>query len=345
MAKVKKRRFSAHAKEKILLYLNASFSIVTIIMGFLTMLVTEKDLASYVLYVSLIVASIIAIIEEINTMVFRKNKETTVSSLPCIGLYLCVIILPLCFTSFDLAIIMAIFASLYISIRIGKIIYLVVRAHDSKWILKTIVLGALIAISITFLILNIKNPIDTNYYVGLFYVVESLIIVFMSVFSAASAKRFIRILIRTHTAEVLFGLIFLTLVSALILTLVEDATFPTLGDALWYCFATITTIGFGDFSARTFAGRIITVLLGIYGIGVVALITSIIVNLYSEGQQQRLEGEEKENVQLQKRIQELEAKLNEQNSEPAIENEPVEEPAETKDEPVEEPVVEEAKED
>ena len=44
----------------------------------------------------------------------------------------------------------------------------------------------------------------------------------------------------------------------------------------------MTTIGFGDFSAVTPLGRILSVILGIYGIIVVALITSIIVNFYGE---------------------------------------------------------------
>ena len=38
----------------------------------------------------------------------------------------------------------------------------------------------------------------------------------------------------------------------------------------------------GDFSAITLPGRAISVILGLYGIIVVALITSIIVNFYNE---------------------------------------------------------------
>ena len=53
-------------------------------------------------------------------------------------------------------------------------------------------------------------------------------------------------------------------------------------NALWFCFATVTTIGYGDVTAATGLGRILSVILGVYGIIVVALITSIIVNFYSE---------------------------------------------------------------
>lgn len=57
---------------------------------------------------------------------------------------------------------------------------------------------------------------------------------------------------------------------------------PTFGDALWYSFAVVTTIGFGDITAVTVPGRVISVILGLYGLIVVALITSIIVNFYTE---------------------------------------------------------------
>ena len=44
----------------------------------------------------------------------------------------------------------------------------------------------------------------------------------------------------------------------------------------------MTTIGFGDLAATSALGRLLSVILGIYGIIVVALITSIIVNFYGE---------------------------------------------------------------
>ncbi len=44
----------------------------------------------------------------------------------------------------------------------------------------------------------------------------------------------------------------------------------------------MTTIGFGDITATTGIGRLLSVILGIYGIIVVALITSVIVNFYNE---------------------------------------------------------------
>ena len=86
---------------------------------------------------------------------------------------------------------------------------------------------------------------------------------------------------RTYAAEILFGLLMLILSSSWILTFTEEGI-ASYKDALWYCFALVTTIGFGDITAVTDLGRTMSVVLGIYGIIVVALITSIIVNFYGE---------------------------------------------------------------
>ena len=91
----------------------------------------------------------------------------------------------------------------------------------------------------------------------------------------------LKILKKTYAAEILMGLLLLIIAFSLVLPQFEFGI-PTFGDALWYCFAIVTTIGFGDFSAVTLPGRIISVILGIYGIIVVALVTSIIVNFYNE---------------------------------------------------------------
>ena len=94
-------------------------------------------------------------------------------------------------------------------------------------------------------------------------------------------KLLLDILIRTHTFDVLLCLVAFIIAFSFVLPSVEP-TITNFYDALWYCFAVITTIGFGDFAATTAIGRVLTVILGIYGIIVVAIITSVIVNFYNE---------------------------------------------------------------
>ena len=101
---------------------------------------------------------------------------------------------------------------------------------------------------------------------------------------------------KTYAAEIIFGLLLLMVTFSYVLKYTDD-TFATFWDGLWYCFAVVTTIGFGDLTATNAVGRIITVILGIYGIVVVALITSIIVNFY--GEMKRAEPEEEKRVEEQ----------------------------------------------
>ena len=90
-----------------------------------------------------------------------------------------------------------------------------------------------------------------------------------------------KIIRKTYAAEILFGIVLLIVAFSVLLTHLEEGI-GSFGNALWYCFAIVTTIGFGDYSATTTVGRILSVILGLYGIIVVALITSIIVNFYGE---------------------------------------------------------------
>ena len=90
-----------------------------------------------------------------------------------------------------------------------------------------------------------------------------------------------KIIRKTYASEVLIGLLFLIVAFALMMSSV-DPGIPSFAEGLWYCFAIVTTIGFGDITATTIVGRILSVILGMYGIIVVALITSVIVNFYGE---------------------------------------------------------------
>lgn len=90
-----------------------------------------------------------------------------------------------------------------------------------------------------------------------------------------------RILETTQTSKIMLGFIIFVLASALAFSTLEPGI-RSFGEGLWYCFAVFTTIGFGDVIAITTAGRILTVILGLYGILVVALIPGVLVSYFME---------------------------------------------------------------
>lgn len=94
-------------------------------------------------------------------------------------------------------------------------------------------------------------------------------------------KVLFKIIFKTYAVEILFGLITLMMAVSFLLTMYEPEM-RTFGDAMWYCFTAVTTIGFGDLKSHTLVGRIGTVVIGIYGVVVVAVLTSIIINFYNE---------------------------------------------------------------
>ena len=117
--------------------------------------------------------------------------------------------------------------------------------------------------------------------VVLFASLSALISVMVVTFSRIKLDVLREIIRKTYAAEIISGLLLLIVAFSYMLKFTDEA-FASFEDALWYCFAVVTTIGFGDLTPTTDIGRLLSVILGLYGIVVVALITSIIVNFYGE---------------------------------------------------------------
>ncbi len=89
------------------------------------------------------------------------------------------------------------------------------------------------------------------------------------------------ILVRTKTHHILLVYLVFVLCSALVITLVEpDIT--KYGDALWYCYAVVSTAGFGDVVVTTAIAKVVSLLVTIYSILVIAIVTGVVVNFYTE---------------------------------------------------------------
>lgn len=136
-----------------------------------------------------------------------------------------------------------------------------------------------------------------------------LIVMFFSIletlvfaFSRIKLKGLLKIMQKTYAFEILYGLIILIVAFSVYFMIMEEEI-ATFGDGLWYSFAVVTTIGFGDLKVTSAISRLFSVILGIYGIIVVAVLTSIIVNFYNESKEnQTKKDEEKDPEEIEEEL-------------------------------------------
>lgn len=100
-------------------------------------------------------------------------------------------------------------------------------------------------------------------------------------FGMRKIKRLWRILKMTSVDKLVIGFITFFFFSAFVISLVEPYI-SNYGDAVWYVFVAVTTIGFGDYTAITMIGRVTTIFVSIYGIIVIAMIPGVLVSYYLE---------------------------------------------------------------
>ena len=182
-------------------------------------------------------------------------------------------------------VIFSITAGLYCATIVLARVFEIIEDHSIRNIIMNVLM---ILIALLLGIGLISTPTSTEENLQAVILIECIFIAFVSFIEAMTValaqlkvKVLFRIITGTSSLEVLFGLLVMMIAFSFIFVAIEPNIneFP---EALWYCFAVVTTIGFGDFTAVTPMGRILTVMLGLYGLIVVAVITSSIVNFYNE---------------------------------------------------------------
>ena len=101
-----------------------------------------------------------------------------------------------------------------------------------------------------------------------------------------------KILQRSGAYRIISGFFGFFLVCALVIWRMELGV-RTYGEALWYCFAAVSTIGFGDVTVRMTVSRVLTVLLSVYGMVTLAIFTAVVVQYFQEvvahGQREKIQ--------------------------------------------------------
>ena len=89
------------------------------------------------------------------------------------------------------------------------------------------------------------------------------------------------VLRQTGASKIWTGFLVQFFISAGIIWL-REPDIHSYGDALWYCYAVVTTIGFGDIVVQCLLSRILSVFLSISAMIDIAIITGVIVNYYMQ---------------------------------------------------------------
>ena len=180
------------------------------------------------------------------------------------------------------------------STRIFVVVYLgtlivdrVVSCYLNRGV-RNLILNGIAIFLLAWMMVEMYNDIDTVFIMMIIVVLHALVSILSVSFSRINLRSLANVARETYAAEIIGGLVLLIFAFSYILSFLEP-NMGSLKEGLWYCFAIVTTIGFGDITATTTVGRMLSVILGMYGIVVVALITSVIVNYYGEMRREKEE--------------------------------------------------------
>ena len=109
--------------------------------------------------------------------------------------------------------------------------------------------------------------------------------------------------------------IVITFASAVLMTVIDNEDYSSVGSALWWAIQTTTTVGYGDHVPTTTPGRLLAALVMLFGIGFLAVITAAITSTFVSRTAHRADelGEERATAEqvrgLDRRLELIEAAL------------------------------------
>lgn len=169
-----------------------------------------------------------------------------------------------------------------VALAVNDFMKIKIKGNKKGNITNFLIGAAFIGLSIATIV---ESPKEEAIYCNIVVAIFCLCIVFKKILfprlKTENVKILMNIMVKTHTIDIFVCLIASMVAYSFILPRCETSI-NDFWDGMWYSFTVITTIGFGDKVAVSRLGRILTVVLGVYGIVVVAILTSVIVNFYNE---------------------------------------------------------------
>ena len=97
-------------------------------------------------------------------------------------------------------------------------------------------------------------------------------------------------LIRMKNLSILLATLFFILFCTVTIYMLEPQTFESLLTSFYFVMTTFSTVGYGDYSPTTIAGRLFTILMYLFGIGLLGVVIGKIVDTFSIFRKRKEEG-------------------------------------------------------
>lgn len=122
----------------------------------------------------------------------------------------------------------------------------------------------------------------------------------------ASVRNATLVIVSVTTASVLAG--------SFVMWIFADRDFPDYWTALWFTLQTVTTVGYGDVTPDSGAGRFIAGIVMIFAIGFLAIVTALITSTFVDAAQRQRRrqdsaDERESNARVHARLDELHERL------------------------------------
>lgn len=116
--------------------------------------------------------------------------------------------------------------------------------------------------------------------------------------------------VRNAATAIAVTTILVVLASGVLMRLVDRSEYPNIGRGLWWAMQTVTTVGYGDVTPEHTSGRIVAVVVMLWGIAFVSILVAAITSTFvTSAMRARAKSDAKDEETTQARFDDLAARL------------------------------------
>jgi voltage-gated potassium channel Kch len=116
--------------------------------------------------------------------------------------------------------------------------------------------------------------------------------------------------VRNAAALISLSTVLVVAGSGVLMRLLDRSEYPTIGRGLWWAMQTVTTVGYGDVTPEHTSGRIVAVVVMLWGIAFVAIIVAAVTSTFvARATREHQQEEQTAEDQIHARFDDLDRRL------------------------------------